>query len=67
MFIYIYIYNLYITLLNKVYEVAYLDGNRHRHFLYYKSLRYQHLRENYQTSLLKRLISLVLQIKRAQL
>ena len=51
-------------LLNKVHGMVYLDGNIHLDLLYQKSLRYQHHRENYQTSLLEGPIPSGLQIKK---
>ena len=44
--------------------MVYLDGNTHLDLLYHKSLRYQHHRENYQTSLLGGLTLPVFRIKK---
>ena len=44
--------------------MVYFDGNTHLDLLYEKSLRYQHHRENYQTSLLEGLTPSGSRIKR---
>ena len=45
-----------IILYHKVNRVVVFDGNTHLDYLYQKSLRYQHHRENYLTSLIEGLI-----------
>ena len=42
-----------IFILKKVKEMVFFDGNSHLDYLYQKSLRYQHHRENYVRSLLE--------------
>ena len=54
----------FIFLLNKVHGTVYLDGNTHLNLLHQKSLRYQHHRENYQTSLLEGLTPSGFRIKK---
>ena len=50
--------------MNKVDGTFYLDRNTHLDLLYQKSLRYQHHRENYQTSLLEGLTPSGFRIKK---
>ena len=54
---------IFMFLLNKVHGMVYLDGNTHLDILYQRSLRYQHYRENYQTSFLEGSFLLVCELK----
>ena len=53
-----------IILCHMVNGMVIFDGNTHLDYLYQKSLRYQHHRENYLTSLLKGLIPSGLKINK---
>ena len=53
-----------ISKIKKVNGMVFFDGNDHLDYLYQKSLRYQHHRENYVTSLLEGFIPKGLRIKK---
>ena len=53
-----------ISKIKKVNRMVFFDGNDYLDYLYQKSLRYQHHRENYVTSLLEGFIPKGLRIKK---